>query len=209
MTEQEGVIKYELVFATADALRNHNYAELNHWHQVFKQAGLLGQDPHRYDGLGFGNLSQRLGDTEFLITGTQTGHLDQLQPEHYALVTAVEIPQNRVTGRGPIKPSSESLTHAAIYALHPDIKFVFHAHSPDIWQSRRALGIAETAKSIPYGTPAMASEMRRLYVATGMQTSGIIAMAGHEDGVISFAASAAETGNLMMDFLHQAEGINS
>lgn len=204
MAEQEGVIKYQLDFTVADALQGHDYGELNHWHQVFKQAGILGQDSNRYEGLGFGNLSERLDEQRFLISGTQTGHLEKLQPEHYAIVTAADIPQNTIYARGPVKPSSESLTHAAIYALHPDIAFVFHGHSPDIWLFRKQLAIPETDKTVPYGTPAMAAEMYRLYKNTAMQASGIIAMAGHEDGVISFGPTAEQAGDTMMSFLARA-----
>ena len=204
MAEQEGVIKYQLDFARSEALPDHDYAELNHWHQVFKQAGILGQNPERYDGLGFGNLSQRLDSNRFLISGTQTGELPRLEPQHYAMVTNADIQANRIVAEGLIKPSSESLTHAAIYALNPAIHFIFHAHSPDIWLARRDLAIAETSADVPYGTPAMAIEMERIYQQSNMQTRGVIAMAGHEDGIISFAATADEAGRLMMDLLARA-----
>ncbi len=205
MSEREGVIKYHLDYTRADALHDFDYQSLDRWHRAFKLAGILGQDPDRYDGLGFGNLSQRLHGQQFLVSGTQTGHLDRLLPEHYAVILDTDIIHNRVTAQGPVKPSSESLTHAAIYALHAEIMFVFHGHSPDIWQARGRLGIAETDESIPYGTPAMATEMKRLYEASGMRNSGIIAMAGHEDGIISFAPSADETGQIMLDHLHRAQ----
>ena len=205
MTEREGVIKYRLDYTAGDALYDLDYRTLTSWHRVFKQAGILGQDPKRYAGLGFGNLSQRLQGPQFLISGTQTGHLDALLPEHYAVVRQANIPDNRIVATGPVKPSSESLTHAAIYALHADIRFVFHGHSPDIWQARASLKMPETRASVPYGTPAMATEMKRLYETTGMTTTGIIAMAGHEDGIISFGPTAEAAGQLMLNFLGKAQ----
>ena len=104
-----------------------------------------------------------------------------------------------------MKPSSESLTHAAIYALDERIKFVFHAHSPQIWRNREKLGIAQTDAQIPYGTPEMASEMRRLYDTGAFDNGNILAMAGHEDGVIGFGFDAAEAGEIIMRYLSIAD----
>ena len=204
MTEQEGVIKYNLRYRQGDALLDHDYADLDYWHQQFKTAKILGQDPDRYHGLGFGNLSQRLDGQSFIISGTQTGALDKLLPEHYARVIAADISQNLIEAVGPVKPSSESLTHAAIYALHDRIKFVFHGHSPDIWNARARLGIPETDEAIAYGTPDMAIEMQALYDAGGFDKDKLLAMAGHEDGIIGFGFSAAEAGDVILRYLHLA-----
>ena len=67
----EGVIKYHLNYQPGEPLRDHDYRSLDHWHQRFKTEQILGQDPTRYGGLGFGNLSQRLDQDAFLISGTQ------------------------------------------------------------------------------------------------------------------------------------------
>ena len=140
----EGVIKYRLTHHLAEPFSQHNYGFLDKWHRIFKKAGILGQDSDRYGGLGFGNLSQRINGRSFLITGTQTGHLERLAPEHYALVTAVDLNHNRVESQGPVKPSSESLTHAAVYSLDEQIEFVFHVHSPSIWRARDSLRLLKT-----------------------------------------------------------------
>jgi ribulose-5-phosphate 4-epimerase/fuculose-1-phosphate aldolase len=200
----EGVIKYRLDYQVDEPLQNHDYAALDYWHQRFKAEQILGQDPARYGGLGFGNLSQRIDEHSFLISGTQTGELERLQPEHYALVTAVDLAANQVEARGPVKPSSESLTHAAVYSIDASIQFVFHVHSPEIWNARDRLGIAQTGKDIAYGTPEMASEMIRLYQQGGFQKGNILAMSGHEDGIISFADNADEAGNIIIETLRIA-----
>ena len=201
MAEQEGVIKYRLVYRNTGPLFDHDYSDLDRWHRRFKQAGVLGQDPARYGGLGFGNLSERIDESSFLVSGTQTGHLDFLTPEYYALVTAVDIAANVVEARGPVKPSSESLTHAAVYALDPAIGFVFHVHSPDIWRARANLGISETAPDVAYGTPAMAMEIQRLYESGQLGSPGILAMAGHEDGIVGFGGTAGEAGESILRIL--------
>jgi len=201
MTEQEGVIKYRLVFRETAAMRDHNFDDLNFWHAKFKRAGILGQDPNRYQGLGFGNLSQRIDRETFLISGTQTGYLNHLSADDYALVTHTDIKNNRIEAEGLIKPSSESLTHAAIYALDDCIQFVFHVHSPKLWHSRSKLGMAQTEPDVEYGTPAMAEEIKRLRDAGGFQVGNLLAMVGHEDGIISFGATANDAGDLIMQAL--------
>ncbi len=197
----EGVIKYRLTHREAGPLLDHDYRYLHKWHQIFKAKGILGQDPARYGGLGFGNLSERIGKNKFLISGTQTGGLDRLKPEHYALVTAVDLQNNRVEAQGTVKPSSESLTHAAVYSIDEGIQYVFHVHSPEIWQARDELGIAQTGEDVAYGTAEMAKEMLRLYREEGFADGNILAMAGHEDGIISFAESDDEAGDIILDTL--------
>lgn len=204
MTEQEGVIKYELLFTRDEPVLSHDYGALGRWHGRFKQAGILGQDPERYDGLGFGNLSQRISESSFLISGTQTGYLEILAPAAYALVTNADISTNRVTATGRVRPSSEALTHAAVYALDAAIGYVFHVHSPSIWEQRLPLGLPQTAADIPYGTPAMANEMRRLYREGAFRQGNVFAMAGHQDGIVGFAASADEAGDAIMTLLYRS-----
>ncbi len=200
----EGVIKYQLDYQIDGALYDHDYGFLDYWHQLFKAEHILGQDPARYDGLGFGNLSQRMDQHSFLISGTQTGNLDRLNPEHYALVTGVNLSKNSVEARGPVKPSSESLTHAAVYSLDNRIQFVFHVHSPDIWCARHSLGIAQTSEDVAYGTPEMAEEMLRLYQQDGFRKGNILAMSGHQDGVISFGKKADDAGKIIIELLRIA-----
>ena len=85
----EGVIKFHLDFRAGPAPEESLLLKLNAWRTSFLELGLIGQDPERYEGYGFGNLSRRLpGQREnaFLISGTQTGHLNALQANHYATV---------------------------------------------------------------------------------------------------------------------------
>ena len=125
--------------------------------------------------------------------------MHELKPEHYALVTGVNLEDNRVDARGLVKPSSESLTHAAVYSIDERIRFVFHVHSPEIWLSRDRLAIAQTGDDIAYGTPQMAQEMFRLYRQGGFRNGNILAMSGHQDGIISFGENADEAGNMIIE----------
>ena len=201
MAEKEGVIKYQLDWKKSAAISPFDLRSLQEWHERFKASGLLGQDPGRYEGYGFGNISERLNQQSFLISGTQTGHLPSLTASDCAVVVRVVMESNEVFAEGPVKPSSEALTHAAVYALDPDIRFVFHVHSPAIWQQRHALGLPETGADIPYGTTQMAAEVRRLHETGALDEAPCFAMAGHEDGAIGYGRTAHEAGGAIMDAL--------
>ena len=57
---------------------------------------------------------------------------------------------------------------------------------------------------MPYGTPEMAQEVVRLFADSGLRELRIFAMAGHEDGVITFGSSAADAAYRMMETLARA-----
>ena len=187
-SEREGVIKFSLEYRETQSVEFRDLEALEQCRQRFRAMGLIGgNDPQRYDGLGFGNISHRLapGSDAFVISGTQTGHLASMGAECYALVTGCDPARNRLVAEGAVKPSSEAMTHAVIYRQLPRVQAVIHVHSPQIWRHAGELGLPETAREGPYGTPDMATEMQRL-IASGMGTWHTISMAGHEDGVITW-----------------------
>jgi ribulose-5-phosphate 4-epimerase/fuculose-1-phosphate aldolase len=203
--QAEGVIKFNLVFQDIAAVPANTLTELNRWRGILWQQALIGQDPTRYEGYGFGNVSQRIGDfnalpgmRSFIISGTQTGHLPELDNCHYAHVKTYDAASNTVHAEGPIKPSSESLTHGMIYDLDNEIRIVLHVHSPDIWQAAVRLGIPVTDAAVPYGTPMMAEEVQRLFNETDVQEKKIFSMGGHEDGVVSLGTTAEEAGDILL-----------
>jgi len=203
--QEEGVIKFNLVFKDATAVPANTLTELNRWRGILWQRALIGQDPARYEGYGFGNVSQRTNDFKaprgkrsFIISGTQTGHLPELNNGHYAHVNTYDAASNTVSAEGPIKPSSESLTHGMIYDLDSKIHVVLHVHSPDIWLATDNLELPVTDPDVPYGTPGMAEEVQRLFNASDVRVKKIFSMGGHEDGVVSFGATAEEAGDILL-----------
>ena len=210
MTQQEGTVKFRLEYTAGQAQLDETLRQLNAWRKLFFMTRLVGQDPQRYGGFGYGNVSQRLllfnasPQPCFAISGTQTGELPDLTAVHYCVVTECWPAENRVVAHGPIKPSSESMTHGMVYRLDDTMRYVFHAHSPDIWQHAKALDIPITGENVPYGTPEMAEEVCRLFRVTPARTRRIFAMGGHEDGIVSFGCSAEEAGNVMLDYLVRA-----
>ncbi len=152
--------------------------------QKLFRLGLIGVYP---DGIGYGNLSILEADkTSFIISGSQTGHLEIVTTEHFARVTNAAVENNRVDCEGPVQASSESLTHAMIYGIFKDCHAVIHVHSNKLWK-KLLNGVPTTSADIPYGTPQMANEIKRLKEA--LDREKILVMAGHEDGVITFGAN--------------------
>lgn len=206
MTDDEGVIKYQLDYSKASALDAALIKELNAWRTILYKLQLVGCDEHRYGGYGYGNLScryRRHGD-EFIITGTQTAHIAETSAEHYVLVKHSDAVRNKLVAEGPVKPSSEALTHGTVYQSDPDIQFVFHAHNPQIWGHAAVLNIPATAKNVAYGTPAMAREIQQLLADPAVKTQSIISMAGHEDGIIAFGSTAEHAGLTLINYLSKA-----
>ena len=103
-------------------------------------------------------------------------------------------------------PSSESLTHAALYDIAPAARAVLHGHAPEIWRRARALGIPVTGPEARNGTPEMALEAQRLYRESTLSGTGLLAMGGHEDGVIALGRSAGEAGEILVCYLAYALG---
>jgi len=198
----EGVIKFALAFNHAPSLAAEAVAELNVWRQILYRLGLTGCDPSRYQGLAYGNVSQRSGANSFIISGTQTGGKPCLSPADYCQILDFDLGKNRVRAEGPIEPSSEALTHGAVYSANPRINCVLHIHSPILWRNTVKLGIPQTDPSIAYGTPEMGQAVGRGAVDLNQ---GIISMGGHEDGLIAFAETIAQAALLLVQCLAEAE----
>jgi ribulose-5-phosphate 4-epimerase/fuculose-1-phosphate aldolase len=186
----EGYIKFHSCWQRTGPLPAAGLEELIRWRRPLFNAGLVGYCDD--SGVGYGNISTRTprGD-RFLISGTRTGHLAEVGPQHFALVTAYDIDRNTVWSRGPVEASSESLTHAAIYELDGAIGAVVHVHSAELWVALRA-SLPETGAGVAYGTPQMAMEFRRLFADTEFAATGVARMAGHEDGLVSTGRTVKE-----------------
>jgi len=211
----EGVIRFDVQHETRpleERVLGETARVLSAWREILANLGLLGRDPARYEGLGYGNVSARVGPfgdvargrRRFLVTGTQTAGVAQATLREFCLVESWDLGRNRVSSSGLVAPSSESLTHAALYDASPAIRVVLHAHAPGLWRHARALGLAVTDPGAPNGTPAMALEAQRLYREGTFAATRVVAMGGHEDGVLAFGHSAAEAGTALVAQLARA-----
>ena len=208
MKAQEGMTKFQQLFTKRPPIRYEVIRELNSWRKILYWTKLIGQDHDKYEGAGYGNLSQRLepysfprNKRRFVITGTQTGNLKDLTQEHYTIVLECYPEKNLVVVEGPIEASSESMTHGTIYYLDDSLRFVFHAHSPHIWSCSRILEIPTTRENVEYGTPEMAEEVRILFKNSDVKDKHIFSMGGHENGVITFGRTSEEAGLVMLKYL--------
>ncbi len=187
LSEREGVIKFELIHRTVPLdIEPAALTVLNIQRRELMRHGLLGRDPQRYDGLGFGNISWRCpGSRRFVISGTQTGHLTELVMEDLAQVDEARPRQNQLLSHGECKPSSEAMTHAVAYNSSDCIQAVVHVHAPEIWKHVDALELASTAADIAYGTPAMAEATTTVLRALADKPlPWVFVMRGHQDGVV-------------------------
>ena len=154
------------------------------------ELGLIGV--YEAEGIGYENVSLRMGNTgEFVVSGTQTGGVPRAGAGHFTKVVEWNLEKNALRCTGPMKASSESLTHAAVYACDPAINAILHIHNEKMW--RRMLDEYPTTKAeVSYGTPEMAREVYRLYAETELKEIGIFVMKGHFEGVFAFGKNVFE-----------------
>ncbi|MFT6909703.1 MAG: L-ribulose-5-phosphate 4-epimerase [Oleiphilaceae bacterium] len=216
--EQEGVIKYQLQFKEQalaenlliDKLSANNsldalLIELNLSRNILKEKALIGQDLRRYGGDGFGNISVRIHELNFLISGSQTGHIETLSLGDIALVDYFNIASNQLSACGLTKPSSESMTHGVCFQAFDEIGAVLHVHSPDIWHAIDRLALPFTDQSIPYGTPNMAQAVSKLLRANHLVSRPtIFGMKGHVDGIVVVGQNLKSCTSSLLDCLNES-----
>jgi ribulose-5-phosphate 4-epimerase/fuculose-1-phosphate aldolase len=170
-------------------------AELNACRRKFLELRLIGVDAN---GVGFGNLSVRDGATNnFYITGSATGGKTELTLADCARVVAYDFGKNWLRYEGSSIPSSESLTHAAVYESDSTAGSVIHCHDSTLWTA--LLNHAPTSsKAVEYGTPEMAYEIMRLFKVIDVQSRKILVMAGHEGGIVAFGKDLEEAFAVLM-----------
>lgn len=198
--QAEGVIKFNLEFQPARGQAYELVAELSAWRRLLYLLGLTGRDAFRYDGLAYGNVSTLSNTGRFIVSGTGTGAKEWLDADDFCLVLDFELENNFLRAEGPVQPSSEALTHAAIYNANPQARSVFHVHAPEIWRNARGLGLYVTDRSIAYGTP----EMGKAIGGASTGSAGIIAMGGHEDGIVSFGDNTESAALMLLKTLTRA-----
>ena len=190
----EGYIKFNCTWIEEELSDKNIINELNSWRQKLYNSQLIGAYP---DGIGYGNISCRLADGTFLITGTATGGIEKLTNNHFTRVSDFNIVENAITCHGPVKASSESLTHAIIYKCLPQTNAVVHIHNKKLWHELLNK-VPTTSRQVAYGTREMATEIERLLATTNLQDDKILVMAGHKDGIIAFGDNLAEAAGKLL-----------
>lgn len=182
----EGILKYTLYFQEVPAAPFPGFEALEAVRTRLRAIKMIGVNR---DGYGVGNLSLRT-EKGFRITGTQTGHLERLGPEHYPLVTGWDEKTFTLRGEGAWKPSSEGITHGTVYGLSRSIGAVLHVHHTALWRFMLENGFPKT--TAPYGSLEQSEETRALYQGKDPFAAPAYAMEGHEDGVVVFGKTLEE-----------------
>lgn len=186
----DGYIKYNCDWIQ-DNLDFPMFDKLNKLRQLLYFKKLIGCK----DNVGYGNISIRKKDG-FIITGSTTGCLEILNKNHYTKVTKYDFNKNYLQCYGPIKASSESLSHAAVYDTDENAKCVIHIHNLKLWE-QLLNKMPTTSKDAEYGSPKMAKEIIML-VKTSKEK--IIIMQGHKEGIIVFGDDLLEAANLIFNY---------
>jgi L-ribulose-5-phosphate 4-epimerase len=171
------------------------FAELNACRRKLLHLQLIGVDSN---GTGFGNLSVRNGTTnDFYITGSATGGIPELTVADCARVVGYNFERNWLQYEGSAIPSSESLTHAAIYESNAKAGAIIHCHDRKWWAV--LLNQAPTSsKAVEYGTPEMAYEIKQLFKLSNVRNRKILVMAGHEGGIVAFGKNLEDAFAVLM-----------
>jgi len=195
MTET-GYIKFDCNWIKEKPLDINLIKNLNICRNKLYKLGFIGVYEN---GIGFGNISERYIENQFIITGSATGKFKNITNNHYTNVIDYNLEKNSLTAAGPIIASSESLTHAVIYEQDKNINAVIHIHNLELWKNMLNK-VPTTNKNVEYGTPDMAKEILRLFNETNLFEKKIVVMAGHEEGIVSFGKSLEEAADILLEF---------
>jgi len=201
----EGYLKFRAVWTKTPPLPDTEITELNHWRSELFDRGLIGVYEN---GIGFGNISQRLNAKsvsrtaggQFIISGTATGGIPQLNGAHYAIVRQADLAENTLYCEGPVIASSESMSHAVIYRECPEINGVIHIHHFKLWQALLHR-VPTTPLSAAYGTPEMAESIVALLHETALPELRIFVMEGHEEGIFAFGDTLEAAAGVILGYL--------
>jgi ribulose-5-phosphate 4-epimerase/fuculose-1-phosphate aldolase len=192
----EGYIKFDCQWEKTGPLEETLLQNLNAWRDKLYDLKLIGTYEN---GIGYGNISERFEGNQFIITGSATGTYSKLTATHFSKVMGFDLSKNSLICQGPIKASSESLSHGTLYQLDSNINAVIHVHSLKLWK-QLLFKIPTTSEKVSYGTPQMAKEIIRLYHSTNLPKQKIFVMAGHEEGIITFGKDLDEAGKILLDY---------
>jgi len=193
----DGYIKFNCNWQkTGPVVPEDSFTVLNDWRNTMFRLNLIGAYTN---GIGYGNISMRVPKSnQFFISGSATGNFEKSVPGHYALVTSFNFKENSVTCTGPVKASSESLSHAAIYESKKNINAVIHIHHLQMWEQLLTQEPATSYES-QFGTPEIAIEIKKLVLKQETST-GVIVMAGHKEGVLFYGQDLQKTGLLITEY---------
>jgi len=207
-TLTEGTIRFSYTLrapAPGDRIAQADSDAAESWCAILRALGLLGRDAARYHGYAFGNVSVRdsRSRARFYVTASQTTDKPCNAPAAWVRIDGCDLARFSVAATGDAPPSSETLTHAAIYAADAAIGWIFHVHAPAIWRAAPRLELAAVGAEVPYGSPELATAVERLAQSHPARPL-LFATLGHEDGVFACGADADGTAGALVALLARA-----
>ena len=197
MSDKEGYVKFNQEFRDGSPPPEELLRELNGARTRLYDLGLIGMDE---EGIGFGNVSVRCPEGEeglFVVSGTATGNRRVLTPEAYSRVLEYDINRNNLVSLGKTRASSESLSHAAVYAARNDLASVIHVHSRRLYEEMLQEDHPRTSPGAEYGTPEIARDIRDIAAASAAG-AGALVMLAHQDGIIAYGDSVREAEGILI-----------
>lgn len=193
MSEVYCGIKFNVTFLNKVAPKHFDIEILGIWCEIFHEKNLTPP----YPGGSYGNLSFRKDSSSFIITGSSIGLKENLSNDCFVEVLSVDINSREILVNGLRNPSSESMLHAALYKLRPDVNAIFHGHCRELLENAALLGIPKTLKEEPYGTIEL--------------VNGVLEIAGNTDflimknhGFIAVGKTMNEAGEMSLEMLKKA-----
>ena len=110
---------------------------------------------------------------------------------------AYDFARNWLSYEGAATPSSESLTHAAVYESDSIASAVIHCHDSALW-AMLLDRVPTTSNAVAYGTREMAYEIIQLFQISDVRSEKIFVMAGHQAGIITFGKNLEEAFQVLM-----------
>ena len=169
--------KFRTAFARREPPQDSRIGELIEWGRRLGKLGVVGDT--------VGNLSFR--STHGFIINRTAGDLGRITAEEFVEVLKTDMAGRELTVVGAYEPSSESMMHATLYEVRPDVNAVFHGHSQRLLAQASSLRLPITEREQPYGTPELAAEMLKI-----LHRHKIFVMRNH--GFVTVGRTMAEAG---------------
>ncbi|MBP7553884.1 MAG: class II aldolase/adducin family protein [Spirochaetes bacterium] len=185
---EEGIIKFKIERRIKNfSIEASLYEDIDKARKILRDYNLIGV--YADLKLGYGNISKKLNEKEFLISGSQTGHLESLNGSFWSVIEDSDFNNNSVKCKGGIEPSSETLSHSAFYTFNKSINCVIHIHQKIMWLELIKNGYMATSPNAEYGSRALYKELIELIKNNSKSDPIVIAMSGHEDGILVAGSS--------------------
>lgn len=178
----EGYVKFKFEFLGTQTPSQDELQDLIDLRAFLFDLGLIGYS----EGISFGNISKRVEGRKFIISASNTGKFRFISPEYFVYIATVDLERNLVRCVGKNPPSSETITHYAVYETFPRANFVVHFHNLKIWSDLKNRVIT-TPENAGFGTVELAMSILELKNKFPTNTKkGIIVLGGHKSGIIAF-----------------------